>query len=286
MAGIGLSMFDPARMGQAGEFAITSPADIPGLFTWLDAAVGPKDGSGVAITVDGTAVKTWTDQAGSGLSPAQATADLQPLWKANILNGLPVVQFDGSNDTLAVTSDYISQPNTMFFVVRDLVYASTKSMFDGITAARWTLGVEASGLLSFWVNSGTKIPLSLATTTWMIVGMISNGANSKFGVLTDVPVACASPGTNQIAGLILGANHVGGTPNDIQVAQYLWYQAALTDEQFGGVIRWLATKFALDLTGPVSGLIANDTFESYAAEASVNGLTGGTGWSGNWIAKS
>ena len=52
---------------------------------------------------DGTGVSTWTDLAGSN-NATQATATNQPTFKTNIINGNPVVRFDGTNDFMAITS--------------------------------------------------------------------------------------------------------------------------------------------------------------------------------------
>lgn len=52
---------------------------------------------------DGTGVGTWTDLAGSN-NATQATSANQPTFKTNILNGNPILRFDGTNDQFSLTS--------------------------------------------------------------------------------------------------------------------------------------------------------------------------------------
>lgn len=52
---------------------------------------------------DGTAIQTLTDIAGTN-NATQATLANRPLFKTNILNGNPVVRFDGSNDYFSLTT--------------------------------------------------------------------------------------------------------------------------------------------------------------------------------------
>lgn len=69
-----------------------------------DANVG-----GSLITVDATGIGRWEDQSGNGYHIIQATAGNRPLWKTNIINGRPVVRWDGSDDALRRTPFDITQ---------------------------------------------------------------------------------------------------------------------------------------------------------------------------------
>jgi hypothetical protein len=55
-----------------------------------------------AITglVDGDSVITWADSSGNGRDVGQVTAASRPLYKTGIINGLPILRFDGANDYL------------------------------------------------------------------------------------------------------------------------------------------------------------------------------------------
>ncbi len=68
-----------------GEF---SPLWIPGCALWLEADRG-------VTLVDGKA-SAWADQSGNGRHASQATPASRPTYTIGILNGYPVVTFDGN----------------------------------------------------------------------------------------------------------------------------------------------------------------------------------------------
>jgi len=86
------------------SIAIT-PNALPGLKLWVKADTGISD------TDAGTNVAVWTDQSGSGNSPFQGGPTLQPTFVPGVLNGLPVVRFDGTqylnfDGSILVNSNY------------------------------------------------------------------------------------------------------------------------------------------------------------------------------------
>ena len=85
-----------------------SPIRIAGLKLWLDA-------SAITGLNDGDAVGTWTDLSGNGNNATQATASKKPLYKTNIQNGKPAVQFDSVDDGMN-TALTLTEPYTIFCV--------------------------------------------------------------------------------------------------------------------------------------------------------------------------
>jgi hypothetical protein len=81
------------------------------LLLWLRADAG-------ADTLNGT-VSRWHDQSGNGNDAIQTTTSRQPLLVANILNGKPVIRFDGLDDRLAFTSSTPMSKFTIFMVVKN-----------------------------------------------------------------------------------------------------------------------------------------------------------------------
>lgn len=67
----------------------------PSLWFKADAIPGLADSDPVA---------TWPDSSGNGYDATQGTAGNRPLYKTNIVNGMPAVLFDGSNDYLATSA--------------------------------------------------------------------------------------------------------------------------------------------------------------------------------------
>lgn len=107
----------PARMSPnampspwAFSDAPPSPADVPGLAGWWKA-----DALGLA---NGTAVSSWTDSSGNAQNLVQASGTLQPVFTTNVLNGLPVLRFDGTDDAMTATIVSWPQPTNWFVVMK------------------------------------------------------------------------------------------------------------------------------------------------------------------------
>lgn len=91
-----------------------SPLLVGGLVAWWDAdAITGKS--------DGDAISQWDDSSGNARHGTQGTAGSRPTYKTNILNGLPVVRFDGGDvlDVAAFTH------GTKFSVFAVVVFRTT-----------------------------------------------------------------------------------------------------------------------------------------------------------------
>jgi hypothetical protein len=102
------------------------PTDLDNLALWLVAGriTGLNNGDPVA---------TWPDISGNGRNAIQAAAGQRPLYMTGIANGLPVVRFDGVDDTMRTALFGLVQPEHVFtvFQQRDAVGAGTFIDGDG-----------------------------------------------------------------------------------------------------------------------------------------------------------
>ena len=121
------------------------PNTIANLVRWFkaDAITGLNDGD---------AVSTWTDSA--GLGNATGTTTTRPLYKTNILNGLPAVRFDGTDDILKIATAFA--PQTVF-VVFNYTDGATFPAYDGLfTDQGYTVStglIGHSGTNDFYAGS-------------------------------------------------------------------------------------------------------------------------------------
>ena len=113
-----------------------TPADLPGLQVWLeaDAITGLSDTDPVA---------TWADLSVNGHDFVQATSGRRPLYRTGIINGLPVVRFDGTDDRLSNT-DAITY-GTVFMVTE-----------KGSAGIIW--GAGAAGTATEYIGSPSGAP--------------------------------------------------------------------------------------------------------------------------------
>ncbi len=85
---------DVLRVERGSNLAITPPLATE---LWLDA-------SSITGLSDGSSVSQWSDLSGNARHLTNASTTQRPVYRTNILNGLPVVRFDGVNDQLAIPS--------------------------------------------------------------------------------------------------------------------------------------------------------------------------------------
>jgi hypothetical protein len=96
-----------------------NPSDISGLQLWLKADDGILDNSDNPVSVDGTAVKTWSDQSGNNNDAIQATGANQMLWRdaSNGINGLPALENAAANNLFMLGSTQLFTNSVSVFVV-------------------------------------------------------------------------------------------------------------------------------------------------------------------------
>ena len=124
-----------------------------GLSTWLRADSGVlKDGN--------NAISDWADSTGNGNDGTQNVTSAQPLYVANVINGKPVVRFDGSASVLSL-------PNFASTFTQGEVFVVVKNNSIGPSVnSLWLLGDDSiwnpsaypgdDGTGSIWEIFGTR----------------------------------------------------------------------------------------------------------------------------------
>jgi len=144
--------------GAAGAVGSWTPGRLSGLVLWLSAGNG--------VVANNNHVVTWSDQSGNSNNAAQSTTARQPTLVAGVINGRPVVRFDGSMTGLQVTDSSSLQWGTDDFTV-EVVASFTNSTTVGngyallvakpnTTASPYYPG---AGLWANYVVSGVNQPV-------------------------------------------------------------------------------------------------------------------------------
>jgi hypothetical protein len=234
-------MLTPLGRGGPPVLGAVSSALLAGPKLWFAADAGVLDGSGNPAT-DGVAVATWQDQGRLAANATQATSGSRPLLRTNVLNGKPVLRFDGVDDRLAASFTALAQPNTIFVVGS---YASSANAYfvDG-TASGTRNAVFTQPLQIFaglaQITSGVFSPFAAAAVTAVFNGSAS--ALYKNGV----SVAAGNPGTNGLGGISIGSRWIGTDgflPGDI--AEILVYAGAMGSDDRATIEKYLSAKYAL-----------------------------------------
>ncbi len=158
-------LLNQAKLSSAKSMTLSSPvASIKGISIWIDSV---SDASFQSNDLDdGTAITTWNDINPQTITKANLTPSGGPVYKTNIINGLPAVLFDGTDD-FGSTANFsnLSDQATIFMVVK------TPSVISGVSTI-FSKRISAS-------NSGTNIQANLGTSSagegWQLCDSVTSG---------------------------------------------------------------------------------------------------------------
>lgn len=243
---------------------VFSSTDVPGLVAWFKADAMVADGN---ATSDGDAVAAWKDQSATAVNAVQATAGNKPLYKTNILNGKPVVRFNGTTGFLSLANPIAAGANRTFtvFVVSNRTSQSAvyRTLLDlgGTTAATGYLlmaGLPGGDELTPWYgygdaalkvgpyySSGFTPPVG---TAYRISCSTMDPAAEPLFVVDGVKRTSGTfpnPTITTLATAYIGANAGTSRFFDQDIAEILIFSGALTRTQRQTVNGYLGAKYGI-----------------------------------------
>ncbi len=229
---------NPSRFG--GGF---DPSTVSGLILHLDANLGiTKDG--------GNLVSNWVDQSAEVNTVVQATGTNQPLWVDSVINGLPIIRFDGVDNFMGkttFTSGAISQPNTIYLVTTPDTGSSGR-FFDSWTNRE--MGWSESGSVDCAMYAGTiqqTVNPYTGGTAMTIFKYLFNGASSAIEQ-EDVSLAlpASTVGTQTMSGVTLASAAAGDSAfGGFDLAYMLIYDSNVSSVDDTYIVDGLKAKFAI-----------------------------------------
>lgn len=232
------------------------PSQLSSLEAWYkaDAITGLSDGDPVSSWLDVT----------SNNHDLSATSTNEPVYKTAILNGLPVVEFDGTETDLGVSSTGVinSAADAWVYVVHTVdnaasnpfvLYISTTSN----STARLAIQPRSTGSVWFRVQGSAIGDTSAGATTsatWFITGMRTDGATLhayQDGTelsLTNSTITSGFPA--ETAAVMRLGNDNSGSNLDGYIAEVVIGNEALSDSEREKVEGYLAHKWGLTSSLP------------------------------------
>jgi alpha-tubulin suppressor-like RCC1 family protein len=223
-----------------GNPAAVTSGSVPtsGLRMWLkaDAITGLSDGQGVA---------TWADSSGNGFSATMATASRQPLYKAGVLNGQPVLRFDNTDDGMA-TGLSVAAPYSVLavFSVNGTDTAAHRAIQG---SANWLIGPYGGQVRSYGGSNWVTLygPESYRQPgRFFAAAALNTGSAATFFVdgkdYTEAGGNVGSPGT-------LALGNAGGINERLNgdIAEVIVYNRTLTAAELNQIGVYLEAKYAL-----------------------------------------
>lgn len=193
----GSRLLNQAKLSSAKTLTRSAPvAGIKNLSLWIESTSDESFQS--ADLDDATVITTWNDINPQTVTKANLTdstsTSTRPTYRTNIINGLPAVLFDGTDDFLSTTNfSNISTAATVFAVVRfPSTISATKAILSkraGATSASVNIEFGNGSTTTGWnyfdratAYAPTALPgdASLATSTSYVASVVYT-ANSASG---------------------------------------------------------------------------------------------------------
>lgn len=152
------------------------------------------------------------------------------------------VFFDGVAHFMKCSAFTLNQPETVYFVGRQVTWALNDYLYDGTTANTMVL-YHATATPTLGIFAGTvACPLSdLAVGAYGVDCAVFNGANSSHQI-NGGSVSTGNAGTSNAGGFCIGANPVPSLYSNIQAYEILIYNTAHNAATRSNVIRALMSK--------------------------------------------
>lgn len=217
---------------------MSDPTNVPGLlYRWRADSIAQANS---------TAVSSWTDSVGS-VALTQATGGLQPLYIVSGINGLPIVRFDGNDDTLAATITSRTQQYTFAIVGQSAVVPTSGRQL--VWSGAEILSI-ATGLWEMW--SGASLDGGSVTTSPTLTVCQFNSVSSNLYLNGNLSIS-GDAGTGATGTALQIGNHSSiSRPWNGDVAEVLLYDHGLTAGERAELGTYTQDRYAItvaDYTG-------------------------------------
>jgi hypothetical protein len=261
------SILSDTDMNKVADYLTEKWVPVPlrvGATAWFDAS------DTESITQSGGLVSQWSDLSGNGYDVAQATSANQPTTGSRTLNGLNVLDFDGSSDYLqGAFGVTLTQPNTIFAVFkRDS--AGTMFLYDGIDSSNRHAQYFSSG--NYKAFAGTTINGGTVDTDPHISRAVFNGSSSSL-FIDGSSVVAGDAGALSLNGITLGAQYTAANVLDGAIAELIVVDGTLTADEITLVENYLTEKWITpvpEALGAALWLDASDTSTIVETSGSVS----------------
>jgi len=241
-----------AAAGGAGGGGGTAwePDQLTNLEAWYDAD------DATTITESSGAVSQWDDKSGNGYHLTQGTGAAQPTTGTRTLNSKNVMDFDGSDDLMAVAfGTALTQGNSFFgvFSIDDYLPTGVQYYWDGDDSTNRNAMFFNYGAGTFDIFGGSSvIGYGAVNQNDNIFSAVFNGASSFLSENGELSPTTSNPGAASIDGLTLASRYNGQDYLDGIIAEFIVVDEAVSESDRQKVEGYLAHKWGLEANLPAA----------------------------------
>lgn len=197
------------------------PTNIAGLIWWLDA------NAITGLSADDP-VSTWADRSVNG-DDFTASGGVRPLYRTSSQNGLPGVDFDGSDDSMTNASASVtSGPRTLFMCVNPDNTTGVDQYYIDIQTGRFILAhLTNSNPNSGWYDGSWRSVASGTTSAQVLTFVVPGSGGELFRDGTSLGTADVTE--RALGGTIgLGSNYTGTANFAGLIFEWFMYDTAVS----------------------------------------------------------
>lgn len=221
------------------------PLQFGAAFVYSDSRI--PNGS-LTLPADGTSMAAWNNLTVQN-NLNQTTGGNQPVFKQNIINGLPVIRFDGNTQSFIIsnTNLYFTGGNyTWFFVINPSTTSGARWLLDtynGSSTTRITLAINNFNVGNTYTSGFT------GTTGWQILSFVfdtSVPSVTAYRNGTSIATSSYATGFNFLAGTGIGSDALasfGRYAGDMLAV--LGVNSALSSANHLSLVRWFGSQFSI-----------------------------------------
>jgi len=243
------------------------PSEVSGLQGWWNAGAGVFSDAGSTPAVDTNTIQQWNDQSGNARHFSQATATNRPTYRTSIVNGQPVIRFDGVDNfmaTAATMNDMFTSTAGTIFVVAYVTaittagaaaYDNDQVFSDQVSGPgiRHCLALKTTPVIVAFHYDGSEdtATKTVATGTWYSMLYKMGGGNVSVGLndARDASLTSAASGaaTSMTGILRLAVNYDSTIFTQIDIAEMAIFNVDVSEANRQAIESGLAIKYGLTL---------------------------------------
>jgi hypothetical protein len=212
--------------------------------------------------IDSTAISTWYDnnpQAIAKNNATQVTASFRPKFYENVANGIPVIRYDGSNDTMSFDGKFLANSNYTIFVVEQrraatscfFTYGTDTITDNGILHVGYRADVSPNARLTqAHYNNDLNYLTPLLLYSEPIVRMHSFWFSKTTGKKYWTNGGNVTEASNSQTTALISYNGAifGNSGCNIDFAEFIIFARDLTTEERQSVEDYLSKKYAITIS--------------------------------------